>query len=116
MLRSHQYQQQHHAHIRLGLSNKNQLILASSMGPNHQRLFWGTCRPNGATIMKRRIKHVGRDDRRKSWDSSAWFWICSLDATMILSMVMIYNMRSLFVELRQFIELFPQLETGAGRR
>lgn len=87
ILGSHQYQQQYQAHIRLGLSNNSQLILASNMGPNHQRYFDllcscfdGTCRPNGAMMTYRRIKNVGREDRRKSWQSSVCFWTCSPDA------------------------------------
>ena len=98
MFGSHQYQKQYHNQIKLGLSNKNQLILASNMGPNHQRYvdfplfclsfwFWATCRPNGAAIINRNTMYTGRDCSRKIWDNSLWRWICSSVATMMLCLL-----------------------------
>ena len=89
---------EYHNQIKLGLSNKNQLILASNMGPNHQRYvdfplfclsfwFWATCRPNGAAIINRNTMYTGRDCSRKIWDNSLWRWICSSVATMMLCLL-----------------------------
>lgn len=63
---SRRYQHQYQDHIKLGHSNKNQLILAFILGPYHHGDEVDTCLPKGAVMMYLVIKYVGIDEISKS--------------------------------------------------